>query len=155
MIEQTGKVVAVEDGFAWVESERTSTCQSCSAKKGCGTSLLDNVFGQKRLAIKTLNTHNSKVGDHVVIGIREATLVKSSIVMYLIPLLTMFGLAALADQVLNGSELLTVVSGLTGLIAGFFWVKKYSEKVRYDEKYQPVILKVVNAGVHLDLGINK
>jgi len=153
MIEQTGKVVLVKDGFAWVESERTSTCQSCSAKKGCGTSLLDNVFGQKRLAIKTLNSRNSMVGDHVVIGIHESTLIKSSLLMYLMPLLMMFVFAFFAEYVFNVSELLTVLSGLIGLIAGFFWVRNYSEKVRYDEKYQPVILKVINTGVNLELGI--
>ena len=153
MIEQTGTVVLVKDGFAWVESERTSTCQSCSAKKGCGTSLLDNVFGQKRLAIKTLNSRHSRVGDHVVIGIHESTLIKSSLLMYLMPLLMMFVFALFAEYVFNASELLTALSGLSGLIAGFYWVRSYSEKVRYDEKYQPVILKVINTGVNLELGI--
>ena len=46
MIEENGRVVDVEDGYAWIETERRSTCGSCSANKGCGTATLAKVMGQ-------------------------------------------------------------------------------------------------------------
>jgi len=40
MIEETASVVALEDDFAWVETQRKSTCGACAVNKGCGAATL-------------------------------------------------------------------------------------------------------------------
>ena len=55
MIEEQGQIVDVQGEFAWIESERTSTCGSCAVRKGCGTSAIAKVLGQRRVRLRVLN----------------------------------------------------------------------------------------------------
>ena len=36
MLEETGTVVKIEPDALWVETVQTTTCGSCSARRGCG-----------------------------------------------------------------------------------------------------------------------
>ncbi|MBT8117314.1 MAG: SoxR reducing system RseC family protein, partial [Gammaproteobacteria bacterium] len=36
MLEETGRVVAIDGEYAWIESERTPSCGGCAARRGCG-----------------------------------------------------------------------------------------------------------------------
>ena len=74
MIEEQGEVVEVQGEFAWIESERTTTCGSCAVRKGCGTSAIAKVLGQRRVRLRVLNRIDARVGDRVVIGIAESGL---------------------------------------------------------------------------------
>jgi len=90
MIEETGQIVDVEGAFAWVESERTSTCGSCAVRKGCGTGAIARVLGQRRVRLRALNCIQARVGDHVVIGVSESGLVRGSLAVYAVPLFGLF-----------------------------------------------------------------
>ena len=121
MIEETGKVVALDGKTAWVETQRTSACDSCSAKSGCGHSALSKL-GQKHVHMQAWNELILDIGDLVVVGVPEDILMKSSVLAYLMPLLGMLGGALIADQ-LQAGDLLTAVSGLVGLLAGFLGLR--------------------------------
>ena len=62
MIEESGRVVAVEGDFAWIESERSSACSGCAVRKGCGTSAIAKLFGQRRVQLQVLNRIHARVG---------------------------------------------------------------------------------------------
>ena len=79
MIEEQGKVVALQNDWVWVETERKTACGQCSVSKGCGTSVLANVFGKKANSIAVMKTLPVKIGDEVIIGIEENSLVKGSL----------------------------------------------------------------------------
>ena len=100
MIEETGQVVEVQGEFAWIESERSSTCGGCSVRSGCGTAALAKVLGQRRVRLRVLNHVNARVGDTVVVGIAESGLVRGSLAVYVVPLAAFLG-GALAGQVLG------------------------------------------------------
>jgi len=144
MIEETAYVVAVGPQGVWVETQRQSACGQCAARKGCGTAALSKVLGQKRSRVQVANPDQApvRVGDEVVIGIDESALVRGSVVIYLVPLLSffLFGVLGqtLARQLMLGSgEGLSIVFGLLGLLLGFAWARRYA---RGDRRYQPVIL---------------
>ena len=90
MIEESGKVVAVQGDFAWIESERTTACGGCAVRTGCGTSAIAKMFGQRRLRLRVLNRINAHVGDTVVVGISESGLVRGSLAVYAAPLAGLF-----------------------------------------------------------------
>lgn len=146
MIEESARVTAVEGPWAWVETQRQSSCSSCSAHNGCGVSLLEKV-GQARLdSIRALNKANAKVGDQVIVGIAERALVRGSATIYLTPLLGLFGGAALAKALSPYSSLLateaaSILLGLVGLGAGLYYLRRYSRKRADDPRFQPVILR--------------
>ena len=146
MIEESGQVVEVQGEFAWIESERTTTCGSCAVRKGCGTSAIAKVLGQRRVRLRVLNRINASVGDNVVIGITESGLVRGSLAVYAAPLLGLFA-GALAGQLLGKqlfgmqSDLLAIAGAISGFIAALIWLKRFSRSTEKDTAYQPVVLR--------------
>lgn len=144
MIEETAHVVDTEGEYAWVETERRSSCGSCSAK-GCGTGALSKILGRRSQRLKVLNPVEAKPGDEVVLGIREQALLKGSVAVYIVPLLAMLGGALLGEGVApqwqSDAETLSMLFGLFGLAAGFFWLYHYNRGVSADERFMAVILR--------------
>jgi len=146
LIEESGQVVEVQGEFAWIESERTTTCGSCAVRKGCGTSAIAKVLGQRRVRLRVLNPINASVGDNVVIGITESGLVRGSLAVYAAPLLGLFA-GALAGQLLGKqlfgmqSDLLAIAGAISGFIAALIWLKHFSRSTEKDTAYQPVVLR--------------
>ncbi len=146
MIEESATVVAVDGNFAWVESERASSCDSCAANKGCGTATLQKVMGQKRTQLKAINRAEAQVGERVVIGLQEQALLKGSLYAYILPLLLLF-VAAFVFEQLFSSEGITILAGLGGLLLGFVLLKYLSKQLAEDERFQAVILRRENQAV--------
>jgi sigma-E factor negative regulatory protein RseC len=141
MIEEPGRVVALEQGAVWVETLRRSTCSACSANAGCGQGLMEKLgVGQKRGYVRALTDLQLAVGDGVVIGIREDLLVSSSLRVYLLPLLGLFAGAMLA-QWLALAESFVILSGLGGFLAVWWLVRWHSRRSEADPSLQPVVLR--------------
>jgi sigma-E factor negative regulatory protein RseC len=146
MIEEQGQVVDVQGEFAWIESERSTTCGSCAVRKGCGTSAIAQVLGQRRVRLRVLNRINARVGDNVVIGIAESGVVHGSLAVYAVPLLGLFA-GALAGQALGSavldmqSDLPAIAGAVAGFVAALAWLKRFSRARELDAAYQPVALR--------------
>lgn len=153
MIEETAHVVAVEGEYAWVETQRRSSCGSCSVK-GCGTGALSKILGGRQQQLKVLNPIHAKPGDQVVLGVREQDLLKGSLAVYIVPLLAMFG-GALLGEVLAPqwgvkAETLSLFFGLLGLGGGFLWLHRYNRVLSREGRLMAVILRnsVAESVVH-------
>ncbi|MEE9343012.1 MAG: SoxR reducing system RseC family protein [Gammaproteobacteria bacterium] len=145
MLEEKAQVVRVENNRTWVKTQRESSCSSCAVNKGCGTSVLSKVIGARQTEIEVLTNDNYKLGDHVVIGIDESALVKGSLAVYLLPLLTLFIGAFVGNWMANigltvNSDLSAIVCGAVGFMSGLFWLKRFTRRIQSDKTYQPVIL---------------
>ena len=139
MIEEVGKVVAIEGNQAWVETLRQSACDSCSAKSGCGHSALAKL-GQKTNHLQASCELSVSVGEQVVVGVPEDIMVKSSLLAYLMPLIFMLFFSLVADHYL-ASEGLVAMFGLMGLALGFGYLRWHFSRNRHDQRYQPVVLR--------------
>ena len=156
MIEERAHVVQVDDSGIWVETQRQSACGQCSANKGCGTAVIGKVVGNKRNRVRVIDPGGAaiRVGDEVVIGIEEQALVRGSLAIYLVPLLSLFffGLLGqtLAPQLaIANAEALSIAFGVVGLGAGFAWARLFSRSVMRDPRYQPVFLRRVTPTVSI------
>lgn len=146
MIEEQGRVVAVEPGAVWVETLRRSTCSSCSAKAGCGQGLLESLgVSGRRGHVRALCELQLSVGDAVVIGVREDLLVRGALLVYLLPLLGMFAGALLAEQFALG-EPLVILSAVLGMFASWIGVRWRSTRTADDPALQPVVVRALLAG---------
>ena len=146
MIEEQGRVIALESGAVWVETLRSSTCSGCSAKSGCGQGLMDRLgVRERRGTIRALSDLQLQVGDSVVVGIREDVLLRGAILVYLLPLLMLFATALLANQ-LALAEPFVIAAGLGGFLAAWLIVRKRSQRTASDTRLQPVVLRALLIG---------
>jgi sigma-E factor negative regulatory protein RseC len=143
MIEETGRVVALEQGAVWVETVRVSACQSCSANKGCGHAVLDRHRGGSRARIRALNDLPLAVDQAVVLGLPEGALMKSAVMVYLVPLLLLFIGALVGDAVTGPAGSGAVIGGVSGLLFGFLLNRWYSQQHQQDPALQPRVLRTL------------
>ena len=146
MIEEQGEIIRTEGEFAWVRTQRKSTCGQCSAQKGCGTSVFSKVLGNKLVEFKAINKIAASAGDQVILGLHESVLIKSAAMMYILPLLAMFLFAMLATYIGQsfGNELSQAgisLFAMLGLLAGFIGARLFARAHQSDERYHPVVLR--------------
>ena len=156
MIEESGRVIAVENDLALIEIQRKPVCNTCSVNKGCGTGVMSQVIGNKRFRLTAKNSLNANVGDKVIVGIAEDMLVKSSFAVYIVPLLLLFvgswcGIYIAEYFAMQATEGFSVLSGLLGLVIGFIWLRFFSQKISNDDRYRPVLLE--NHRHKLNIGV--
>ena len=147
MIEERAVILSLEsepsavDSTATLEIERKIACGLCGKTRGCGNSIWGKLFAHQSTAFKAQNRINAKVGDSVIVGINESALLKSALLLYILPLATMLIGAILATQIhdTNGYAML---GALVGLVLGLLWVKGHTMSSNYFKLQQPVILRL-------------
>jgi len=140
MIETQAIVVAVEPGYAWVESERRSACSHCESGSSCGVSSLGKLFGVKRNRMRLGDPIGVHAGDAVVIGLSEQRLLRAAALAYMLPLLVMLAIAVLSAQ-LGYSQAMTVVASLLGLAGGLWLARQRSRRTAAGDLYNAVLLR--------------
>ncbi|WP_049723769.1 SoxR reducing system RseC family protein [Gilvimarinus polysaccharolyticus] len=142
MLLETGSVVAVESDGLWVETIQRSTCGSCAAQKGCGQSLLAKLTGHTSYLWVSLAGRASgdyKIGDEIQLGVPEAVVANGSLFVYFLPLLTLL-MATLVAHYSVGSEGLTALAAIVGLVLGGALVRWRAHATRHDSRLQPVLV---------------
>lgn len=150
MITEKAIVVAVEGNQTWIETQRKSTCGQCNASKGCGTSVLAKVVGTKLSKMKAINKIGAQIGDEVVVGLTEKSILKGAFMAYLSPLIYLFFFAFVGQFISSelqyvDSEFLTIAFSVLGFYLGMRKLQHFSVSISEDESYQPVILKKSNS----------
>jgi len=147
MITEKAIVVAIKNNETWIETQRQSACGQCSANKGCGTSVLSKVLGNKLSKMKAINPIHAQVGDEVTVGLNESSLLKGAFMTYLLPLLFLFIFALFAQFIsatfsVENAELVTIIFAILGFYLGLQKLKSFSKSISGDERFQPVIIKI-------------
>ncbi|HSO83312.1 SoxR reducing system RseC family protein [Thiocapsa sp.] len=140
MIETPATVVAVKPGVAWVEAVRQSACGSCGSAGSCGTSVVAKLFGAPRRRLRIEDAQGLRVGEQVVIGIPDGTLVRASFVAYLIPLVLLIAAAGLATH-LGAGEGSVALIGIGGLGIGLWLSGRLTGGRSARERYRPVLVR--------------
>ena len=147
MIEEHIEVVEVLGDQLVLQARTESACGSCAVSKGCGTSVLSKVVGKKFTRFQVDNNVNAVVGDTVVIGIHEDALLKGSLVMYILPIISMLFFAVFFDFVLplllQSRDLIIAGSSIAGLILGFLMSKWYFQRHSNVQHFSPVVLRKI------------
>ena len=147
MITETGKVVAVTGQHAWVQTIRTSACQSCAARNGCGQKVLASATGGRANQVRVVNSVNAQVGEDVTLGIDESALLGASLLVYALPLLLMVTASIIGHQLSEGSDFAAMAGAAVGLAFGFLISQKLQS--RNAGNYEPMLLRInrIPAGV--------
>lgn len=125
MLQQAGRVVAIEPGAVWVESVRQSACNACSARAGCGQRVLASVGRAHH--VRALTHLSLNVGDPVVLEVPEHLVVKSTLILYLIPLLAVLAVVSVS-QTLALAEGYAILGSVLALGVSFFAVRLFMRR---------------------------
>lgn len=154
MIEQEALVISIEVNRLLLEAERQSSCQSCSVKSGCGTSVLAKWFDKKHLRFyvekpSDLDLSDVAVGDTVRVGLLESALTEGALTVYLLPLLLMIAVALLVDSWLPSAfywrDLVIAGSAVAGLLLGLVLGRFYIQRSHCKQRYNPVFISYQNS----------
>ena len=136
MIEETATVVDIKNAKLLLETQRQSTCQSCSVKSGCGTSTIAKVVGNRSSQFVVDKTLDVQVGDQVVVAIEENALVQGSLLIYLLPIIIMLSFGLLAELMFS-TELFTIISAALGLLLSIVAVRAILSRSGLKRSIQP------------------
>jgi sigma-E factor negative regulatory protein RseC len=147
MIEEQAQVVELRGSQLVLQAQTRSSCGSCAASKGCGTSVLSKVVGRKFTRFQAENSIDAEIGDTVVVGISEDALLKGSLVMYIVPVMGMLVIALVAnyflDATMENRDLLLAASGVLGFLAGALVSKWYFQRQSSMQRFRPVVLRKI------------
>ncbi|MBK8973776.1 MAG: SoxR reducing system RseC family protein [Hahellaceae bacterium] len=140
MIEQTGRVVAVDDARIWVEVTPQAGCKSCSAQENCGQSLLQKVAGSRMERLVLDKTQDIQVGDWVLVGMEGAAVFNASLLVYGLPLSGLL-IGAMAASLAGASEPVVLLVALLSLTGAVGLVKTLSRRFSCNSSYHPQLLR--------------
>lgn len=143
MITETGQVVDLGAGHAWIACRRQVECARCAEGKGCGGGLIGRMLGDRLHRVRAVTGGLSLApGDRVLIGLDEEAVMRAAFVVYLVPLLAAVAAGGLAWGTLGG-DAAAAAGALAGLAGGLAWARGYSRRHEADPRFQPVVLRRV------------
>lgn len=117
-VEGIARVVRIDGTVAWLEPEQTTSCGSCASASSCGAKGIGTVASRMEARRFPLdNAAGLTVGERVVVGVAERSLVKASAIAYALPLLTALAAGGFAQDAW-GSDLATMGAMAGGLFFG-------------------------------------
>lgn len=142
MITENGIVTQVDAKRAWVKTVRRSACEGCGSKESCEAA--------KTGYVEALNLVGAGLGDAVTVGFESGSLIKISMLLYILPVLFMIGGAVLGTYLAPryGMD----ESGAAALFAfGFFFIsficiRLTGNRISGNARYQAKIIKVRGRG---------
>lgn len=142
MLETRAIVVHVQGNVALVEAKGGGGCGHCDSEKGCGSGKLSQMFCSKPRQFKVHNEANANVGDEVQITLPDGVLLRSSIIMYVMPLSLllsggMLGAHWASDTV--SRDIYAAIGSLLGLVGGFVLARWISKRQLVAAVARPVI----------------
>ena len=117
------KVIQVKNNHLVLEVVRDKPCMLCGQTSGCGNSLWGKLLNHEDKKITVENNIGAKEGDVVNLEMNEKDILKSALIIYLIPLLFFLVLLACAQHFVENNFLI-LLSGVAGLFLGIFAARK-------------------------------
>lgn len=142
MLETRAIVISLDGNEALVESLQGGGCGNCDSENGCGSGKLSQLFCSEPRRFRVRNEANAQIGAMVQIALADGLLMRSALLVYLLPLMLLLvgavaGAGLIEDQ---NKDLYSALGGLAGLIAGFILARKLSLRRNITSVALPVIL---------------
>ena len=140
---EKGTVQRIEEGWAWVETRRTGSCDNCDQKKHC----LMIGEGNERMLVKAENVAQALTGDEVEIHHNTKTKLKGLFMIYMFPVLGLLIGALIGKGIsdlmgLNG-DLWTVLAALCGMALAFFLARILGFRMKENNELTPIVSRII------------
>ena len=139
MLEEQAKVAAVRGSKVSLDIVRQHGCHGCKLSHSCGVGLLGRLLGYRGRPVVVENTLDLKPGDRVVLAIPEHSYLMASILVYLLPLISMF-LAAGIIELWSLPEPWVALGAMTGLGTGLL-ISGRLARFSFAQSLQPKMMR--------------
>jgi len=149
MMEEEGRVVAIDGRFAIIHTERGSSCDGCHAKSTCHS--MSDTDG-KTMEMRAVNDIGASRGDLVKVAIDSTVLLKSSFLVYIVPVVVMIIFGVIGDSYARSSmpgadpDLVAGGVGITAFVITFLLIKVWSRSLDNNPEYQPRVVRIMGSG---------
>ena len=131
---ETGEIISIAGDTATIQLNRGEKCDGCTA---C------TAFGENKMKLEALNKIGAHVGDTVEVDVEPKQVIKSSMIVFIFPLLMMIGgYAAGINLIPPYSEGVGVLGSLTALVAAFLIIKRVDKHRNPDEMNPAIIVDI-------------
>lgn len=146
-MEMQAEVLAVEGTHVLVKvSEHGGGCGRCNEAGGCNSGVLTQVFGRRAgREFRLVNSIGATLGDRVVVSLQDGVTLKTSLVVYMVPVVLMILGAALGTALGKGDLGAGLGAGL-GLVAALAFVAHFRRRMAGDETSHPTLTRKAEAG---------
>ncbi|MGE5548690.1 MAG: SoxR reducing system RseC family protein [Solirubrobacterales bacterium] len=141
-VEGFARVVAVEGPRVVLEPEQTTACGHCVSSSVCGMGSPGNRLRLRRFSLR--NEQGLEVGDRVVVGVSESSLLKASLVAYAAPLICML-VAMVVAQRMTGSDIAAMAGAVGGLALGFIGARLGASRLSASGDLAPKVIRRLEA----------
>jgi len=129
MIRETGTITAVDKShgkrIAYIECISKSACSSCN----CGMGSISKTFSEKKQLFTVPYEAGMEVDNLVELQINNDALIKSAMLIYLVPLFFFICSALITKQFQIGSEAFTILIAIIFAALGFALTRVLSKKL--------------------------
>jgi sigma-E factor negative regulatory protein RseC len=142
------RVIGIEAGRVWLEPMQTGSCGGCASAAACGTKGIGTIASSleaRRFAIP--GNFTLRIGDEVEVAFGNRNLIKAAAVAYVMPLLSALLCAGLAQSI-AGSDGLTMLGALFGLLAGFATMKFVAKRLEAGGALEARIVRRYEQQIH-------
>ncbi|SIO03257.1 SoxR reducing system RseC family protein [Salinivibrio sp. ES.052] len=147
MIKALAEVTGYHDGWLSLACQQQTSCGSCQSQSQCGTGIVSKALPGKVNHVSVRSPQPLPVGTLVEIGLGEATLLRSALVVYMVPLVMMlvgallgqFLFASLAGSGEGGVIALSLGCGALGVVIA----QRLAPHVGSADQQQPALLRVM------------
>ncbi len=146
MITEYGIVTRATSAMAWVKTNRTATCEGCTAKASCGT-----MHRGQEMTVEVPNTIGVQPGDSVIIGIETKPVMLLTFLVYVVPIICLVTGALVGDAVAPligiNTSFSAMVLGFSAFGTAFFVLHKKSDVFHKKQGYRPVLIRKTKSNV--------
>lgn len=148
MLETRAIVIRLEGEDALVETTQGGGCGHCDSEKGCGSGKLSQLFSTQPRRFRVRNEAQAQPGAEVQISVAEGVLLRSALLMYVLPLLLLLAGGALGGQLVSeasSADAYAALGGAFGLVLGFLLARWLAAHQRGVGVAHPVIVSCMSS----------
>lgn len=143
MVTEEGVVEKTFNREALVRIQRTSSCEGCSSRGAC------RVISERDMMVQVANPPGAKAGDRVEIRVPTGSLLKASLLVYVLPVAALLVGAvagrAWAPSLHIQSTLASILGGCLAMGISFVVLRKFDRAVQAKTEYHPRIMRIVQS----------
>ncbi len=131
---ETGAIISISGKIATIQLSRGSQCEGCN---------LCSAFGENNMKLEAVNKIGAQVGDLVEVDVEPQQVVKSSMIMFIFPLIMMiggyfFGVTFIPPH----SEGAGIIGSLAALVLAFLLIRLTEGRRNADNLTPAVIVDI-------------